>query len=54
MPDTSPQRPLTGEEEAWVETSAQNMQRRFPAATAHTTFDDPPDGFLAALRRERP
>jgi len=54
MPDASPRRPLTDEEKTWVETSAQTMLQAFPAATAHTNFDDPPDSFLVVLRRECP
>ncbi len=49
-PDTAAPRPLTEAELAWIAASVTAVLARQPAATAHVGFDDPPDGFLAALR----
>jgi hypothetical protein len=54
MTDTPNLRPLTDDERAWIETSADAMLQNFRPAVASVGFDDPPDGFLAVLHGERP
>jgi hypothetical protein len=53
MPEP-PLRELTEDERAWIADSTEAMLRQVPAVVAHVGFDDPPDGLLAVLHRERP
>ncbi len=49
-----PLRDLTEDELAWVAASTEAMSRLVPPAVAHVVFDDPPDGLLSILHREKP